>query len=125
LRALGWAVLTMAVVIVLVDQLFWRPLIAWADKFKLEQSAAAEAPRSWLLDLLRAARLPRRIGALVAPLRELINRLLAQLSRPRPPRAVDPARQRVLGQLYNMILMVLVVGLVALGVAFVVGNVGW
>ena len=31
LRALGWAVLTMALVIVLVDQLFWRPLIAWAD----------------------------------------------------------------------------------------------
>lgn len=44
--ALGWAVVTIAVVIVLVDQLFWRPVIAWADRFRFEQSAAAEAPRS-------------------------------------------------------------------------------
>jgi NitT/TauT family transport system permease protein len=125
LGALGWAVLTMALVIVLVDQLFWRPLVAWADKFKLEQSAAAEAPQSWLLDLLRAARLPRRLGELVAPLRELINGQLARLSRPRPPRALDPARQRVFDQLYNAVLIVLVIGLLALGVAFVVGNLGW
>lgn len=125
LGALGWAVLTMAVVIVLIDQLFWRPLIAWADKFKLEQSAAAEAPRSWLLDLLRAARLPRRIGALFAPVRELINRLLARLSRARPPRSVDPTRQRLFDWLYTIVLIGLVAGLLGLGMTFVVDNVGW
>ena len=48
-RALLLALLTMTVVIVLVDQLFWKPLVAWADKFRLEQSAAVTAPQSWLL----------------------------------------------------------------------------
>jgi NitT/TauT family transport system permease protein len=66
-RALGLAIVTMAVVIVAVDQCFWRPVVAWADKFRMEQTAAAEVPRSWLLDLLWAARLPRLLGIALAP----------------------------------------------------------
>jgi len=50
LPKLGWALLTMAGVILLVDQLFWRPLVAWSDKFRLEQSSGAAAPESWLYD---------------------------------------------------------------------------
>ena len=46
LPALGWAILTMAVVILLVDQLFWRPLVAWSDRFRLEQSGSGDAPES-------------------------------------------------------------------------------
>jgi NitT/TauT family transport system permease protein len=41
---LGWATLTIAMTIWLVDQLFWRPLVAWADKFRVEQSSSATAP---------------------------------------------------------------------------------
>ena len=44
-------------VIVLMDRLVWRPVIAWAEKFKFEQVEAAEAPRSRILDLLRRSRL--------------------------------------------------------------------
>src|SRR6202011_6160465 len=73
LGALLLALVTMVVVIVLIDQLFWRPVVAWADKFRLEQSAAAEAPRSWLLTLLRTARLPRLIGPLWTPAGEAID----------------------------------------------------
>jgi NitT/TauT family transport system permease protein len=51
--ALGWAVLTMVVLILVVDVLFWRPLVAWSEKFKVEESRATEAPTSWVLDLLR------------------------------------------------------------------------
>ncbi len=46
LPALGWALLSIALVIIVVDQIFWRPLIAWSDKFRLEQSASAEVPTS-------------------------------------------------------------------------------
>jgi len=66
--ALLLAVLTMGVVIVLVDQFFWRPLVAWADKFKLERSAAAESPRSWVLNILRASRVPSAISAAINPI---------------------------------------------------------
>jgi NitT/TauT family transport system permease protein len=62
LSALGWAVLTMAAVIVLVDQLFWRPIVAWSEKFKLERSAAADPPQSWVLDLIRASKIPRQMS---------------------------------------------------------------
>ena len=46
LSALAWAIVTMVVIIVLVDQLFWRPLVAWSDKFRLEQSSSGDAPQS-------------------------------------------------------------------------------
>lgn len=58
LRALGWAMVTMAVVILLVDQLFWRPLVAWSDRFRLELSSSGDAPESWLYDLLTPATSP-------------------------------------------------------------------
>jgi NitT/TauT family transport system permease protein len=74
LAALGWAVVTMAMVIMLVDQLFWRPLIVWSDKFRLEQSASADSPESWLYDLLQTARIPRLVGRALAPVREWLNR---------------------------------------------------
>lgn len=61
LAAIGYAVLTMLVVIVLTDQLFFRPLLAWAEKFKFEQSEATEAPASWLLTLIQRTHWTRSI----------------------------------------------------------------
>jgi len=47
-----WGVATMVAVIVLLDQLVWRPVIAWAEKFKVEQVESTDAPRSWVLNLV-------------------------------------------------------------------------
>ena len=57
LGAIGWALLTMAVVILAYDQFFFRPLVAWTDKFRPDLGAGQEAPQSWLLRLFRRARL--------------------------------------------------------------------
>jgi len=62
LRAVGWAIVAMTVTIVLYDQLLFRPLVAWADKFRSEQTAAATTPRSWVLDLFRESPLLSAIG---------------------------------------------------------------
>jgi NitT/TauT family transport system permease protein len=51
-RSILWGVATMIAVIVLLDQLVWRPVIAWAEKFKVEQVESADIPRSWVLNLL-------------------------------------------------------------------------
>ena len=51
------AIVAMVTMIVAVDQLVWRPVTAWAQKFKLEETEAATTPRSWVLDLLRRSRL--------------------------------------------------------------------
>jgi len=57
-----WAILTMVVLVVGVNVLFWRPLVAWSEKFKNEQSEAAEVQRSLVLDLLRRSHWPRAVG---------------------------------------------------------------
>jgi len=57
LGAVGWVILTMTLVILFYDQLLFRPLVAWADKFRMEDTASQSAPQSWLLDLIRRARL--------------------------------------------------------------------
>jgi len=61
LAAVGWVVLSMIAVIILYDQLMFRPLVAWADKFRFEQTAAQTAPSSWFLDLLQRSRLFRTL----------------------------------------------------------------
>ncbi|MGD1021930.1 MAG: ABC transporter permease subunit [Candidatus Sulfotelmatobacter sp.] len=47
-----WGVTTMIAVIVLLDQFIWRPVIAWAEKFKVEQVESTDSPRSWVLNLV-------------------------------------------------------------------------
>jgi NitT/TauT family transport system permease protein len=51
-----WGVATMIAVIVTLDQFVWRPVIAWAEKFKVEQVESTETSRSWVLDLIRHSR---------------------------------------------------------------------
>ncbi len=55
-RSILLGILTMVTVIVLMDQLIWRPVIAWAEKFKFEQVESTSAPSSWVLDFLRRSR---------------------------------------------------------------------
>jgi NitT/TauT family transport system permease protein len=78
-RAILWGVFTMIAVIVLIDQLIWRPIIAWSEKFKFEQVEAAQSPRSPILDLLRRSRILRRATrATVAPAREIVSLYFAR-----------------------------------------------
>ncbi|SEA56659.1 ABC transporter permease [Paraburkholderia sartisoli] len=61
LHAIGWVILTMTVVILAYDQFLFRPLVAWADKFRMETTSSGNAPESWLLDLIRRTRLIHRL----------------------------------------------------------------
>jgi NitT/TauT family transport system permease protein len=62
IRAVGYAILAMLVVILAYDQLLFRPLVAWSAKFRFEVVAGAEAEDPWLLALLRRTRLLRLVG---------------------------------------------------------------
>jgi NitT/TauT family transport system permease protein len=59
IKAVVLAVATMAIVILAYDQLLFRPIVAWADKFRFEQTAAQQRPESWVYDLVRRVRLIR------------------------------------------------------------------
>lgn len=52
-RGAALAVLAMVILIIASDQLIWRPLIAWADKFKVQLTDSNEQPSSWVLNLIR------------------------------------------------------------------------
>jgi NitT/TauT family transport system permease protein len=63
LPAIGWALLTMLFVILMYDQLFFRPLVAWSGKFKFELTESQDAAESWVLTLFQRTRFLRTIAA--------------------------------------------------------------
>ena len=75
LTAIGYALLTMLLVIIAYDQLLFRPIVAWADKFRFEQTASGDPPTSWMLDLFRRT---RALRALTLPFAAL-NRTFSNL----------------------------------------------
>jgi NitT/TauT family transport system permease protein len=74
-----WGVATMVTLIVLLDQFIWRPVIAWAEKFKVEQVESTQAPRSWILNLIQHSTGLSRIRQ--ATVRPLSERLLLHFAR--------------------------------------------
>ena len=70
-QAIFWGVGVMIAVIVLLDQIVWRPVIAWAEKFKMEQVESADAPHSWFLNVIQGSRgLIRLRKRVIRPLQE-------------------------------------------------------
>jgi NitT/TauT family transport system permease protein len=76
------AVVAMILMIVALDQLLWRPVVVWAQRFRVEESTAAEVSRSWFLDLVRRSRLVRRFR------RWRRRRARIRAAAPPPPKAV-------------------------------------
>src|SRR5256712_13678296 len=88
-EAMALAIVAMVVMIVCVDQLLWRPLVVWVEKFRLDESSDGEPElSSWVLEFLRRARLPRR----AAVLQRRAYRSARRAARPleRPFRSVGP-----------------------------------
>jgi NitT/TauT family transport system permease protein len=75
IHAVILAVVVMAAVILAYDQLLFRPIVAWADKFRFEQTAAAQRPRSWVYDLWRRGKVVRRVSPAIGWVAARISRL--------------------------------------------------
>jgi NitT/TauT family transport system permease protein len=71
LGAIGLAVGAMLIGVLLYDQLFFRPLLAWADKFRFEEIGGAQDQTSWLLTWLRRT---ERLQSLGGGFASLLNR---------------------------------------------------
>jgi NitT/TauT family transport system permease protein len=80
-QALTLGIITLVVVIVAIDQLAWRPLLTWADKFKLEMVESGSPPTSWFYDLIHNSRLINRLDQRVfQPISERLDSRLLRLS---------------------------------------------
>jgi NitT/TauT family transport system permease protein len=95
LAAIGYAVLVMFVVILLYDQLLFRPLLAWSRKFQADPLADEDNVRPWFFIVLQRARLFDLVQAGVLELNRIIDDTLAGMARRRRP----PAEQRPRPQL--------------------------
>jgi NitT/TauT family transport system permease protein len=115
LAAIGWAVLTMLCVILAYDQLLFRPLVAWAERFRFEQEVGKAAPSSWVLIVLRRARLIQALAALPRRLGRLAAAHKAPTASWRPP-AAQGTRRGLIGD-------VVWYAAVAVGVAYIVWRV--
>ncbi|MGO9222496.1 ABC transporter permease subunit, partial [Mycobacterium sp.] len=119
------AIATMIVVIIGVNALFWRPLTAWAERFRIEESAAIEAPRSVTLDVLRRSRVPgivgRPLGRLVYP----VDRVTAVFGTTGAPLKTSTVRRRI-GDAVFVLALVVALGYGAFQVIdYIAGTVGF
>ncbi len=94
-RATVYGLLTVVSIIVATDQLLWRPLIAWSDKFKFESVESADRARSPILDLVRRSNMLHRIAEhTIHPLSERIYTSLARGEGKRAATMPDPDTRR-------------------------------
>ncbi|MEW6651817.1 MAG: ABC transporter permease subunit, partial [Chloroflexota bacterium] len=124
MRALFYAILTMAVVIILVDQFFWRPITAWSTRFRYERSASSVTPTSWVLSLIKISTLPGLLSRLFSAAGEVINtRLEARYSARQRMSAPEKAEPGWVDQAFNGILILTLIILLVTGLEFILSEV--
>ncbi|MFF2550412.1 ABC transporter permease [Nocardia sp. NPDC058058] len=70
------AIVTMVIMVIGLNVLFWRPITVWAERFRNEESEAADAPRSLVLDVLRRSHIPELLGRVFGPLVYPMDRVM-------------------------------------------------
>ena len=111
MRAIASGLGVMIGIIVLIDQLIWRPVIAWTEKFKFEQVESVDTPHSFVLDLLRRSRvLPFVARISLIPAREYLSLYFAKR------RAASMAKQNT--SVVGIWISRLLLGAILVGVAY-------
>ncbi|AYF79113.1 ABC transporter permease subunit [Nocardia yunnanensis] len=89
-----WAIVAMIVLVVGLNVVLWRPLTVWAERFRVEDSEAADAPRSLMLNLLRRSHIPGLLARALGPLVFPVDRAMRVFGLAEYPLYVPPARRR-------------------------------
>src|SRR5580698_8955289 len=125
--AVGWVILTMTIVILAYDQFLFRPLVAWADKFRMETTSSGDAPSSWLLDLIRRTRLIHRLLVPGAWLLTTLARLPFRVRAPSFPMVPTLPRpsSRAADAIWGFLITVAALALAWRVIGYVSTGVGW
>jgi len=107
--AILWGLATLVLVIVLLDQLVWRPLVAWSEKFKLEMLGQETQAGSWFYDILRTSKLAERVSAFWERMGERVDAWTLRVWPFRPERTTEESqRQDFLWRLFFVVMLLLV-----------------
>jgi len=107
LAAIGYAVLVMLVVVLLYDQLLFRPLLAWSQKFKGDPGADEDNVRPWFLIVMQRARFFDLMQTGVLAINRGADRVLTGLSRRRRARPETRTPSRLYARLFDLVLLAL------------------
>ncbi len=119
--AVFYAIFTMLLVILAYDQLLFRPLVAWSQKFRFETTAGVTASDPWLLRLMRRTRLLNRLADAIGDAAVAIGGMRLRLGR----RTAAPAQEqpsRIIDIIWMVVLAAIVVWALTRIVAFVSGE---
>ncbi|NMO02055.1 ABC transporter permease subunit [Gordonia sp. TBRC 11910] len=98
-----WAIITMIIVVVVVNFAFWSPLTAWAERFRVENSASGREPKSLVLNLLRRSHAAGLANRLLDPVTDVCDRAFGVLGgRTGPPPVVHAQRRRIADVLFAL-----------------------
>lgn len=124
MHAIFYAIMTMFVVILLYDQILFRPLIAWAEKFKSEQVGHEREISSWLIDLFHHTRWFRQLGKKIGVMSDaFINAALFRSKSFMPQNIPWTERnENKLNLMWNIFLMVLTVAILITMVRYIDEN---
>ncbi len=125
IAAVAWAVGTMGVVIMLYDQVLFRPIVAWADKFSVELVAAQEQPKSWVLDLLRRTRLVQAITGFLSAIIDMFSGNVGRLAKQIPEPKVNDVASKAFDWVFNLALLGVVAWAIYSVVSYVSATLGW
>ena len=108
--AIAWGLGALILTVVLLDQLVWRPLIAWSDRFKVEMVESDDPPASWFYDLVGSARLVNWLERrLFEPLAQAFDRLTLRRFPMRAGEQVERPGRRwpaiLIGALFGLLLL--------------------
>ena len=118
------AIIVMIVMVLGVNFVFWRPLVAWSERFRNEQSEATEQPRSIMLDTLRRSRVPGLLAHPARPIAALLDRLTRPFGVADRPLVANVARRRAGDALFGIFVALVVALGSSSALSYIGDNVG-
>ena len=121
----GIAVAVMVIMVVGVNVIVFRPLVAWAERFRMEESEASEKSKSVVLNVLRRSNLPAYAAVVGRPIGRFLDRATRPFGLAEHPLTPDVRRQRAGDALFWVVMGSIVVGGAVAGLVFIKRAVGF